>query len=184
MPNSHKKSWTLSTDSWLLSVLFLLYRFTVQEYLNQSRGLGKLEPQEAICWLKKELCLRLDTLYTFFSNNTFLSVGQFLYPREKISSQCFLNELKFREVSQNPKSRRCWKFQFSILTNKKVLFLKKMKCTTCHDSSILNRQMSCCIATLLTYMALADISKWKKTLCFETLQPIWYQYQLMAYLVY
>ena len=36
-----------------------------------------------------------------------------------------LNELKFCEVSRNPKSNRCWKFQLSILTNKKVLFLKK-----------------------------------------------------------
>ena len=36
-----------------------------------------------------------------------------------------LNELKFCEVSQNCFSKRCWKFQPSILKNKKVLFLKK-----------------------------------------------------------
>ena len=34
-------------------------------------------------------------------------------------------KLKFSEVSQNPKSKHCWKFQLSILTNKKIVFLKK-----------------------------------------------------------
>ena len=37
----------------------------------------------------------------------------------------YLIELKFCEVSWNAFSNRCWKFQFSILKNKKVLFLKK-----------------------------------------------------------
>ena len=32
---------------------------------------------------------------------------------------------EWAEVVWNPKSNRCWKFQFSILKNKKVLFLKK-----------------------------------------------------------
>ena len=36
------------------------------------------------------------------------------------------NELKFCEVSRNYKSKICWKFQISILTNKKVLSLKKI----------------------------------------------------------
>ena len=36
-----------------------------------------------------------------------------------------LIELKFYEVSRNSISKRCWKFQLSILKNKKVLFLKK-----------------------------------------------------------
>ena len=36
-----------------------------------------------------------------------------------------LIELKFCEVSRNSISNRCWKFQLSILKNKKVLFLKK-----------------------------------------------------------
>ena len=36
-----------------------------------------------------------------------------------------LNELKICEISRNPKSNRCWKFQLSILTNKKKLSLKK-----------------------------------------------------------
>ena len=36
-----------------------------------------------------------------------------------------LNELKFCEVSRNSFSKRFWKFQLSILKNKKVLFLKK-----------------------------------------------------------
>ena len=39
-------------------------------------------------------------------------------------------ELKFCEVSRNPKSNKC---QISILTNKKLLFLKKiLKCTMYH----------------------------------------------------
>ena len=33
--------------------------------------------------------------------------------------------LKFCKVSRNSFSNRCWKFQLSILKNKKVLFLKK-----------------------------------------------------------
>ena len=37
-----------------------------------------------------------------------------------------LNELKFCKVSRTPKSNSCWKFQLSILTNKKVLFLKNI----------------------------------------------------------
>ena len=37
-----------------------------------------------------------------------------------------LNELKFCEVSRNSFSNRCWKFQLSILKNKKVLFLKNI----------------------------------------------------------
>ena len=36
-----------------------------------------------------------------------------------------LIELKFCEVSRNSFSNRSWKFQLSILKNKKVLFLKK-----------------------------------------------------------
>ena len=35
-----------------------------------------------------------------------------------------MNELKFCEVVQNSLSNRCWKFQLSILKNKKVLILK------------------------------------------------------------
>ena len=37
-----------------------------------------------------------------------------------------LNELKFCEVSRNSISNSCWKFQLSILKNKKVLFLKNI----------------------------------------------------------
>ena len=42
-----------------------------------------------------------------------------------IFSICCLIELKFCEISRNSFSNRCWKFQLSILKNKKVLFLKK-----------------------------------------------------------
>ena len=44
--------------------------------------------------------------------------------RKNENNNC-LNELKFCEVSQNSIFNRCWKFQLSILKNKKVLFLKK-----------------------------------------------------------
>ena len=39
-----------------------------------------------------------------------------------------VNELKFCEVSWNSISNRYWKFQLSILKNKKVFFLKKISC--------------------------------------------------------
>ena len=43
----------------------------------------------------------------------------------------------------------------SILTNKKVLFLKKMWSVPCTmDSSLFSQQMPYCLATLLVYMAL------------------------------
>ena len=74
-----------------------------------------------------------------------------LFPLEK----CCLNELKFCKVSRNPKSNSCWKFQLSILTNKKVLFLKKIWSVPCTmDSSFFSQEMSYCVLTLLVYMAL------------------------------
>ena len=47
--------------------------------------------------------------------------------RKNENNNCLnkLNELKFCEVSRNSISNRFWKFQLSILKNKKVLFLKK-----------------------------------------------------------
>ena len=97
--------------------------------------------QYGICWLKKELSWRLGTLHIFFGNKTFLFVNieswnfQHLWNlikfqliqkhSDNIFSMGCLNELKFCEVSRNPKSNRCWKFQLSILTNKNVLFQKK-----------------------------------------------------------
>ena len=43
-----------------------------------------------------------------------------------IFSICCLIELKFCEVSRNSFLNRCWKFQLSILKNKKALFLKNI----------------------------------------------------------
>ena len=116
----------------------------------QSLWWGKLGRQGAICWLKKELSMVHGTLNIFFRNKTFLfvkieiwnfqhlfdllfhetsqnfsSFRQLLFPVEKCCLNVCLNELKFCKVSRNPKSNSCWKFQLSILTNKKVLFLKK-----------------------------------------------------------
>ena len=100
----------------------------------QSRGFGKLGRQEAICWLKKELFLKLGTLHIFLGIKPFLFL--------KIESWNFqqLFDIEFHETSQKfslfrqhsddiawiPKSKRCLKFQLSILTNEKVLFLNKM----------------------------------------------------------
>ena len=50
------------------------------------------------------------------------NVNSFREPIEKKSNE--QNELKVCEVLQNPKSNRCWKFQFFIL-KKKDLLLKK-----------------------------------------------------------
>ena len=64
-----------------------------------------------------------------------VSFSQFFYPEpHKISTHSVififsigcLIELKFCEVSRNSFSNRYWKFQLSILKNKKVLFLKKI----------------------------------------------------------
>ena len=55
----------------------------------------------------------------------FSSYRQLLLLIEKCHLNVCLNELKFCKISRNPKSNRCWKFQLYILTNKKVLFLKK-----------------------------------------------------------
>ena len=45
-----------------------------QRKKNQSRELGKLGRQGAICRLKKELFWRLGTLHIFFRNSIFLNV--------------------------------------------------------------------------------------------------------------
>ena len=50
-----------------------------------------------------------------------------LLPIQKCHLNVCLNELKVCKVSRNPKSKRCSKFQLSILTNKKVVFLKKFE---------------------------------------------------------
>ena len=85
-----------------------------------------------------------ETLQNFRSFRQHFSMG---------NKSC-LNELKFCEVPQN-KSKRCWKFQFSILTNKKVLFLKKIWSVPCTmDSFFFSQQMLFCLATLIVHMAL------------------------------
>ena len=80
----------------------------------------------------------------FFRNKTFLffkieswnfqhlfengmKFNKFQLNRKNENNNCLneLNEMKFCEASWNSISNRCWKFQLSILKNKKVLFLKK-----------------------------------------------------------
>ena len=53
------------------------------------------------------------------------------------------NKLKSCEVSRNGELKRCWKFQLSTLTNKKVLFLKKIWSVPCTmDSSYFSPKMA------------------------------------------
>ena len=147
---------------------------------EQSHVWGKLGHQGAICRLKKELSMVHGTLNIFFRNKTFLfvkiEIGNFqhlfdLWFREtthnfssfrqlfltidKCHLNICLNELKFCTASWNPKANSCWKFQLSILTNKKVLFLKKIWSVPCTiDSSLFSHQMPYYNLTLLVYMAL------------------------------
>ena len=66
-----------------------------------------------------------------------------LLPKQKYHLKFCLNELKVCKVSRNPKSKRCWKFQLSILRNKKVLFLKKIWSVPCTmDSSYFSQKMA------------------------------------------
>ena len=76
-------------------------------------------------------------------------------PHRKCHLNVCLNELKFCKVLQNPNSNRSWTFQLSILTNKKVWFLRKLWSVPCTmDSSFFSQQMPYCLLTLLVYMAL------------------------------
>ena len=66
-----------------------------------------------------------------------------LLPIQKCHLNVCLNELKFCKVSWNPNSNSCWNFQLSILTNKKVLFLKKNWSVPCTmDSSYFSQKMA------------------------------------------
>ena len=106
------------------------------------------------------------------TSQKFSSFEQLLFPIEKSCLNVCLNELKFCKVSRNPKSNRCWKFQLSILTNKKVLFLKKIWSVPCTmDSSFFSQQMPYCLATLLVYMALIECNQsWH-----QFWQEFWYR---------
>ena len=59
------------------------------------------------------------------TSQNFNSIRQPIKKDENNNCLNKLNELKFCEVSQNSISNWTWKFQLSILKNKKVLFLKK-----------------------------------------------------------
>ena len=109
----------------------------------------KLRHKGAICWSRKELFWpygldhifsRNKNVFVFqdselkFSASVWFRISWNLTKFELIQliqttfilifSMGSLNELQFCEVSRNPQSKRCWKFQLSILKNKKVLFLK------------------------------------------------------------
>ena len=103
--------------------------------------------QYGICWLKKELSMVHVTLHIFLGIKLFLFVKIESWNFQQLFDEGFCetlqnfstfrqifrwhfsrgnkscpNELKICEVSQ---TKTCWKFQISILTNKKVIFLKK-----------------------------------------------------------
>ena len=122
--------------------------------------------QYGICWLKKELSMVHGTLHIFFRNKTFLFVKieswnfQHLFDlgfRETLqyfslfrpSHNILLWGLKVVRMSWNFVSfhkmiyQRDFRFQISILTNKKVLFLKKILSVPCTmDSSFFSQQMT------------------------------------------
>ena len=123
---------------WLKMFVFFEICLVLPKRLHQNLWWGKLGRQVAIFWLKKELSMVHGTL-----NGLHVCV----------------NELKFCKVSRNPKSNSCWKFQPSILTNKKVLFLKKNWCVPCTmDSSFFSQKMPYYLLTILVYMALGYIT--------------------------
>ena len=119
--------------------------------------------QYGICWLKKGLSWRLDTLHIFLRNkkNLFAKIEiwnfQHLFDlgfcepykmsahsdniQVKFMKSMFYGE--FCEVSWNSELKICWKFQLFILTNKKVLFLKKLRSVpSLQDSSFFSQQMA------------------------------------------
>ena len=95
------------------------------------------------------------------TSQNFSSFRQLFLNIEKCHLNICLNELKFCEASQNCKSDSSWKFQLSIVSNKKVLFLNKIWSVPCTiDSSLFSHQMPYYNLTLLLYMALPkDILK-------------------------
>ena len=103
---------------------------------------------------KRTILEKWYTSYILFRNKTFLFVKieswnfkhLFDFGIHAMSSECCLNEQKFCEVSRNPKSNRWWNFQLSILTNKKVLFLKK------YEVYQVSRIDRCRIVSQLSYL--------------------------------
>ena len=65
----------------------------------------------------------------------FNSIRQPIKKNENKNSLNKLNELKFSEVSRILISNWTWKFQISILKNKKVLFLKKYILSRCQSQN-------------------------------------------------
>ena len=83
---------------------------------------GKIETANAIFWkyfFKNKTIEFRETSQNF---NSFSLFRKLLFSSFFIS--CLI-ELKFCKVSRNSISKWTWKFQLSILKNKKVLFLKK-----------------------------------------------------------
>ena len=60
------------------------------------------------------------------TSQSFNSIRQHIEKNENNNCLNKMNELKFCEVSWNSFSNRFWKFQLSILKNRKILFLKKL----------------------------------------------------------
>ena len=119
--------------------------------MSKAKPSLKIGTANAICWNSLGLFRDYSLNYIFFRNKTFLffkieswnfqhlfekkiswNLTQFQLnqtrDRKNGNKNCLneLNELKFCEVSRNCFSNRCWKFQLSILKNKKVLSLKNI----------------------------------------------------------
>ena len=82
--------------------------------------------------------------------SSFSLYRQLLFPIEECCPNNCLNERKF---SWNSKSNRCWKFQLSILRNKKGFIPKKIWSVPCTmDSSFFSQKMPYYLLTLLVYV--------------------------------
>ena len=103
---------------------FLTIKFTRAIYTR------RVKIYYGIWCLKKELSMYMVNL------KFFLEIKLFFCQDRKLKFSAVIkgcpNWLKFCEVSRNSYLKKCWKYHLSMLTNKKVLFLKNFHCTMYH----------------------------------------------------
>ena len=130
------------SNKWGPVIQLDLFLFVSVPYIL---GVGELRGNMAFVGRRKNYPWYIWYTSYFFRNKTFLfvkteswnfqhlfnlgfceSLQNFNPFRQHFSKghKSCLNELKFCEVPRNNKSKRCWKIHISILTNKKVLFIK------------------------------------------------------------
>ena len=126
----------------MTTVLVMETEFPWKKQKVFSKPSLKIRPASAICWNYLGLSLFRNKTFLFLKieswnfqhlfekefRETSQNFNSIRHPRKNVTNNCLnqLNELKLCEVSRNSFSNRFWKFQLSILKNKKVLFLKKI----------------------------------------------------------